>query len=203
MKFDLLRMGIVYLHLIACCVALGTVFMSDLQLVKGLLRSDGGTVEPDHLAGLHHTLVRALLALWITGIAIVGMDIWKSDSGVLFNPKLQAKFAVVLLLTINGLALERLVLPAMKRAGAIMRLTFSNRLLAVFVGAVSAVSWFYAAALGIGRPLNWQFSLTQIMAAWPVLVVGGFFMMVTLTAWAQYTASGGARGLKTVPVVHR
>jgi hypothetical protein len=200
MKFDLLRMGIVYLHLIACCVALGTVFMSDLQLVRGLLRSEGGAVEPDHLAGLHHTLVLALAALWVTGVGIVGLDIWKADSGVLFNPKLQAKFAVVLLLTLNGLALERVVLPAMKRAGSLMRLTFSNRLLALFVGAVSAVSWFYAAALGIGRPLNWKFSLAEIMAAWPVLVVGGFFMMVTLTAWAQYSASGGARALRPVPV---
>ena len=204
MKFDLLRMGIVYVHLIACCIALGTVFMSDLQLVRGLLRSEGGTVEPDHLAGLHHTLVRALAALWITGVAIVAMDIWKADTGVLFNPKLQAKFAVVLLLTLNGLALERVVLPAMKKAGSIMRLTFSNRLLAVFVGAVSGVSWFYAAALGVGRPLNWKFSLAEIMAAWPVLVMGGFFLMVTLTAWAQYSANGGARGLKPVPVpAHR
>ncbi|KQT10941.1 hypothetical protein [Ramlibacter sp. Leaf400] len=198
MKFDLMRMGIVYLHLIACCVALGTVFMSDLQLVKGLMRSEGGAVEPNHLAGLHHTLARALLALWVTGFLLVAVDVWRGGTNVLFNPKLQAKFAVVLLLTVNGLALERFVLPAMKRAGALMRLSFSNRLLAVFIGAVSAVSWFYAAALGVGRPLNWQFSLAQIMAAWPILVAGGFFMMITLTAWAQYTASGGAAALQRV-----
>ena len=203
MKFDLLRMGIVYLHLIACCIALGTVFMSDLQLVRGLLRREGGAVEPNHLAGLHHTLARALLALWVTGFALVAVDVWRSGADVLQNPKLQAKFAVVLLLTLNGLALERFVLPAMKRAGALMRLSFSNRLLAMFVGAVSGVSWFYAAALGVGRPLSWKFSLGEIMAAWPVLVVGGFFMMVTLTAWAQYTASGGAAALQRVRFQHR
>ena len=135
MKFDLLRMGIVYLHLIACCVALGTVFMSDLRLVRGLLRSEGGALPPDYLASLHHSLARALLALWVTGFLLVGLDVWKGGSEVLFNPKLQAKFAVVLLLTLNGLALERFVLPVMKKAGALMRLNFSSRLLAVFIGA--------------------------------------------------------------------
>jgi hypothetical protein len=195
-------MGIVYLHLIACCVALGSVFMSDLHLVRGLLRSEGGTVAADHLSGLHHSLARALLALWITGFAVVGLDVWSNGANVLANPKLQAKFAVVLLLTVNGLALERFVLPALKKAGALMNLTFSNRLLAVFIGAVSGVSWFYAALLGIGRPLNWQFTLTQIMAAWPVLVAGGFFLMVTLTAWAQYSASGGDAALKRMRVVN-
>ena len=203
MKFDLLRMGIVYLHLIACCVALGSVFMSDMQLIKGLIRSEGGAVAADHLQGLHHNLAWALLALWITGLAVVGLDVWNTGANVLANPKLQAKFTVVLLLTVNGLALERFVLPAMKKAGALMRLTFTNRMLAVFVGAVSGVSWFYAAALGIGRPLNWQFTLTEIMAAWPVLVAGGFFLMVTLTAWAQYTASGGDAALQPIRVVNR
>ncbi|TFY99185.1 hypothetical protein EZ313_21680 [Ramlibacter henchirensis] len=200
MKFDLLRMGVVYLHLIACCIALGTVFMSDLRLVRGLLRSEGGKVEADHLAGLHHTLARSLLALWVTGFAVVSMDVWKSGADVMLNPKLQAKFFVVLLLTLNGLALERFVLPAMKKAGALMRLTLTNRLLAVFVGAVSAVSWFYAAALGVGRPLNWQFSLAQIMAAWPMLVFGGFFLMVTLTAWVEYVSRGGAAALERMPL---
>jgi hypothetical protein len=102
------------------------------------------------------------------------------------------------LLTVNGIALQRVVLPALKKAGALMLLTFSDRMLAVFVGAVSAVSWFYAAFLGVGRPLNWKFSLTAIMAAWPVMVTGGFFLMVTLTAYAQYVASGHGRALERV-----
>jgi ABC-type phosphate transport system permease subunit len=47
------------------------------------------------------------------------------------------------------------------------------------------VSWFYAAMLGVGRPLAWKYSLVELLAAYPVLIVGGFGAMVLLTAWAK------------------
>ncbi len=58
-------------------------------------------------------------------------------------------------------------------------------MLALFSGALSGVSWFYAAMLGVGRPLAWKYSLVELLAAYPVLIVGGFGMMVLLTAWAK------------------
>jgi ABC-type phosphate transport system permease subunit len=39
--------------------------------------------------------------------------------------------------------------------------------------------------LGVGRPLAWKYSLVELLAAYPVLIVGGFAMMVLLTAWAK------------------
>jgi hypothetical protein len=54
---------------------------------------------------------------------------------------------------------------------------------------VSGVSWFYAAMLGIGRPLNNKYSLLEIMGAYPVLIVGGFASMVLLTAWSKQKSS--------------
>ena len=47
------------------------------------------------------------------------------------------------------------------------------------------MSWFYAAMLGVGRPLAWKYSLLELLAAYPVLIVGGFGMMVLLTIWAK------------------
>jgi hypothetical protein len=186
-------MGVVYLHLVACCVAIGLVFMSDLDMVKRLLTGDGATIDERHLSGLHKTLVRALLVLWLTGSGLVAVDVWTKGAEVLANPKLQSKFAIVMLLTMNGVLMHHTVLPLMKRAGALMRLTFNERMLAIFVGAVSGVSWFYAALLGVGRPLNWKYSLGEIMAAYPVLIMGGFVSMMILTAWSQYQATGGNR----------
>ncbi|MNC10163.1 hypothetical protein D3C75_578000 [compost metagenome] len=58
-------------------------------------------------------------------------------------------------------------------------------MLALFSGALSGVSWFYAAMLGVGRPLAWKYSLVELLAAYPVLIVGGFGMMVLLTTWAK------------------
>jgi hypothetical protein len=193
MKLELARMGLVYLHLIACCVAIGLVFMSDLNMVKRLLVGDPATLDERHLGGLQQALTRALLALWVTGAGLVALDAWTKGSEVLRYPTLQSKFAVVVLLTISGVVLHSTVLPMLKKAGALMRLTFSQRLLAVFTGSVSGVSWLYAALLGVARPLDLRYSLVQILAGYPVMVAGGFVAMVFLTAWAQYRASGGTR----------
>jgi hypothetical protein len=73
----------------------------------------------------------------------------------------------------------------MKKTGSLLDLPLDHRFLAVFSGAVSAVSWFYAAMLGIGRPLNWKYSLTELLAAYPVLIAGGFLTMLLLAAWAR------------------
>jgi hypothetical protein len=89
------------------------------------------------------------------------------------------------LLTFNGVLLHQLVLPALEKAGSLLKLQFSMRMFALFAGALSGVSWFYAAMLGVGRPLSWKYSLTEILAAYPVLIVGGFVMMAALTYWAK------------------
>ena len=190
MNAEFIRMGIVYLHLIACCVAIGLVLVSDLDMIKRLIAGDPDErLDPNHLSSLQQTVSRALMVLWLTGVALVTVDAIGKDWGILANPKLQSKIAIVCLLTINGVALHRYVLPMLQKAGSLLRLSFSHRMLAVFTGSVSGVSWFYAAMLGIGRPLNWKYSLLEILAAYPVLIAGGFVFMVALTTWAQYRAS--------------
>jgi hypothetical protein len=185
MKSDLIRMGIVYLHLLACCVAIGTVFMSDVKMVGNLMRGMEDAEAPEHLWSLHRTLAYALGALWISGAALVGFDVWMKGTNVLMNPKLQAKVAVVVLLTANGAILHRSVLPALCRAGSLMRMVPGRRLFAVLVGAMSAGCWLYAALLGVGRPLNWQFSLAKILSGLPLLVGAGFLGMSLLTIVAD------------------
>jgi hypothetical protein len=197
MTIEFTRMGIVYAHLIACCVAIGLVFISDIDMVKQLIEGDPHKrLDSKHLEGLQKTVSRALLALWVTGAALITLDASVKDWGILWNPKLQSKIAIVTLLTINGYALHRYVLPLLQKAGSLLHLSFSQRMLAVFTGAVSGVSWFYAAMLGIGRPLNWKYSLFEILAAYPVLIAGGFVSMVFLTAWSQYKASGDAQAFQ-------
>ena len=133
-------MAILFVRLIACCVAIGLVLTSDVAIVKQLIKADPkDRLDPEHLSQLH-----------------------------------------------------KYVLPMLQKAGSLLKLSFSQRILALITGAVSGVSWFYAAMLGIGRPLNFKYSLFEILAAYPMLIAGGFVAMVLLTAWAQYQASGEA-----------
>jgi hypothetical protein len=189
MDTEFTRMGVVYIHLIACCVAIGLVFTSDIAMVKQLLRADATEkLDPTHLTNLQKTVSRALLILWITGLGIIALDVSLKGWAYLGNPKLQAKIAIVCLMTMNGVVLHKYVLPLMQKAGSLLDLSFNQRISATFAGALSGVSWFYAAMLGIGRPLNWKYSLLEILAAYPLLIVGGFVSMAMLTAWSQRKA---------------
>jgi hypothetical protein len=137
------------------------------------------------MSAIQKTASLALIVLWVTGIAIVSLDASVKGWSYFANPKLQAKIGIVVLLTINGFILHSTVMPAMQKAGSLLNLPFSQRLFAIFTGVISAVSWFYAAMLGIGRPLNWKYSLLEILGAYPFLIIGGFAMMLLLTAWSK------------------
>ena len=194
MTFEFTRMAVVYLHLIACCVAIGLVLTSDIAMVKQLFRANPSEkLDSKHLSDLQKTVSRALLALWVTGASLIALDVSLKGLEYLGNPKLQAKIAIVCFLTLNGLVLHNYVLPLLQKTGSLLKLTFNQRLVAIFAGALSGVSWFYAAMLGIGRPLNWKYSLFDILSAYPVLVVGGFTSMLLLTAWSQRKAGLGKK----------
>jgi len=190
-------MGIVYVHLIACCVAIGLVLQSDVKLLKGLFRKDGAAARAhmQHLKELQSIIAVALVALWVTGAAIVTLDALTKGGWQYFaNPKIQAKILIVVLLTLNGIALHHLVLPWMHRAGSLIGLTFNKRALATLAGTVSGVSWLYAALLGVGRPLSWKYSLGEIMAAYPVLIAGGFLAMMGVVTACRHRMRPAAMG---------
>ncbi len=200
MEIEFTRMAIVYLHLIACCVVIGLVLTSDIAMVKQLIQGDPAhKLDRNHLSNRQKTVSRALIALWITGVVIMALDASLKGWDYFANPKLQSKVAIVMLLTLNGFALRKYVLPLMQKAGSLLRLSFSQRMLAIFTGSVSGVSWFYAAMLGIGQPLNWKYSLGEILAAYPVLIAGGFVSMVLLTVWSQLKASANGRAFHETP----
>jgi len=183
---ELLRLGVVYVHLLACCVAMGLVLTSDIAMVRDMLKRKVFTEHDNaHMESLQKSVIVALIALWVTGIAVIGIDYLGKGMDYFMNPKLQAKVIIVSILTYNGVLLHRLVLPALQKAGSLLNLDFSARMLALFCGSLSAVSWMYAAMLGVGRPLAWKYSLSELLMAYPVLIVLGFLTMFALTQRAR------------------
>lgn len=195
---EFMRLGIVYAHLIACCVAIGMVLTSDVAMIKELFKGKQSHLQnAQHMESLQKTVSGALVVLWITGIAIIWVDIGDKGLSYLLNPKLQAKIAIVMLLTFNGMLLHSLVLPALQKAGSLLKLEFNMRMFALFAGALSGVSWFYAAMLGVGRPLSWKYSLSEILAAYPLLIIAGFMAMALLTQWAKNREEGAGTPANT------
>lgn len=184
------RLGLVFIHLIACCLAIGLVMKSDVALLKDMVRPERARDDAHvrHINELQTIVAIALGALWITGAAIVSLDALTKGGWQYFaNPKIQAKILIVVLLTLNGFVLHNLVLPALQKAGSLLHMTFSRAMLAAFAGVVSGVSWLYAAMLGVGRPLSWKYSLVELMAAYPMLIAGGFVAMLAVVTWCKWT----------------
>ncbi len=180
------RLGVVFIHLIACCVAVGLVVTSDIAMVKQLFgRDPSARADMQHMRQLQTSVVASLIALWITGMTVVAIDVSSNGLQYFDNPKIQAKILIVALLTLNGVFLHHAVLPWMQKAGSLLELPMSQTMFAIFSGAVSGVSWLYAVMLGVGRPLSWKYSLLELMAAYPMLIAAGFMSMLLLTAYGK------------------
>lgn len=185
-SMELVRLSVIYVHLLACCIAIGLVFASDAEMVRNLLKGHKQAGhDSQHMTSLQKSVANALIFLWLTGAAVIGIDYLDKGMNYFANPKLQAKVIIVMLLTFNGMLLHRYVLPALLKAGNLLDLNFGVRMFALFSGALSGVSWLYAAMLGVGRPLAWKYSLTELLLAYPVLILLGFAMMAALTQWAR------------------
>lgn len=182
MLFELLRTAVLYVHLIACCVGIALVLSNDVRLITQLIRSDRSlSIEVNALEEMQNTALAALLVLWVTGLLLLALDVSLKDWTILDNPKLQSKLIIVICLTVNGYILHSLALPLMRKAGNLLQLSVHRRLLVVFAGTVSGVSWFYAALLGVARMLNWKYTILEIIAAYPILIAAGTIAVMTLT----------------------
>ncbi len=182
---ELLRLGLIYIHLIACCIALGLIIKHDWAMFRRLLRGADTVYRTADMREAKTVVGAALLALWLSGTAVICLDIATDGIAYLTNPKLQAKIIVVAVLSLNGCVLHRLVLPAWEAAGSLMNLAPQSHALAIFSGAVSAVSWLYAALLGVGEQLSWKYTLLQLLAAYPLLIAGATVTLLMLTRHAS------------------
>lgn len=183
MNTEFFRLALVYVHLLICCVAVGFIILEDLSTAKQLWYKDHHAFfdEPGTYT-LHRVVSCALGLLWLTGGAIVWFDVVGLDKGLDYftNPKLQAKIGMVIILTLNGHILSKLVFPALTKTGSLLRLSPSKCVLALFTGAVSGVSWLYTVLLGVGRPLAWKYSLLELLWLWPVAVLAVFLTLLYL-----------------------
>lgn len=180
-----LRLALVYVHLIACAISLGTVVRSEICMLHRVLtgKNNHFGVETNFSKRI---VPAALVTLWLTGLFFIQQDARLSSlEQTLSNPKLQGKLIVVAVLTLNGLVLHWRVFPLLERVQSLAELRLEQRLLAVEAGTLSTVSWLYAAFLGVARPLAWKFSLQTLLVVYPILTSVGFFIAWLLVCWGM------------------
>lgn len=138
-----LRLGLLFAHLLACVFALHDVLQADWRLLWGRLARED-------LAAVRLRVHRSLIALWLTGLAVVAIDLGGTPAMLAAKPKIAAKLVVVLALTLNGIVLNRQAFPLLASG---VRLSRARLRWVMGCGALSSSSWLFAAFLGLARPL--------------------------------------------------
>ena len=165
-------------HLLGVCLAVGTMLAVDLRLLATI--AGYRVVIPPPTRFETRIVSVALALLYVTGVGLIVLGL-AARPDYLANEKLQAKLMLVALLTLNAVALHRLVFPVLERAAPVSGWPRGARLrVAAFVGLSNSL-WMYCAFLGIARPWNHTVSLEHVLgiglALWAAMALAMFLML--------------------------
>ncbi|WP_231591622.1 DUF2214 family protein [Cellvibrio sp. pealriver] len=166
---------IVYAHLLAACVAVGVLLVQDMALAKTRGKSLSADVINDLVKAANLVSI-ALVVLWVSGLALVLVGYMEDPQQYLQNEKLWAKFTVVMILTLNGIALHYFSFPRVISAHGLLGQPSLTQVLVVLTGAISSVSWLFSCYLGIARPWNYTANYGFVMAIYGLVLVGAFIV---------------------------
>ncbi|MFM2344873.1 MAG: hypothetical protein RLZZ210_1485 [Pseudomonadota bacterium] len=155
------RLILLYPHLVSCCIAIGCIFLFDIKMVLNKFKLDKSISYL--LDDISKIVSVCLVILWITGLGLILFDSghFPSFTEIMAKPKLFTKLIVVSILTINGYFLHKLVIN--KSKNNLKKFVYT-------IGAISGGSWFYAMFLGIAKPLNNVWSLSDFLGVYIILI---------------------------------
>lgn len=166
------KSGLRFLHFVGLAAGLGGATLLDLMLLRFFVRQQICAEQVAVFEFSSKVVNTGLKLLWLTGFGFL-LHYALFDPVNLQNPKVHAKLAVVVILTLNGVFIHMTVLPHLRRqigrtlfhgTGGLQRSVF------VVSGAVSAVSWYTPVVLGVFSQLNFSVPATQILVGYLLLV---------------------------------
>lgn len=177
----MLKTLLVYIHLIAACLAVGILLMQDLALAKWR----GRAMDAESIANLQRNasiVTLALVALWVSGLAIVVIG-YLDNPAYLMNQKLWGKFTVVSILTINGLFLHYYSFPVLSSPAGFLGASRMGQLLVLVTAVISLVSWLYSCYLGIARPWNNVAPYSYVMTIYAMVMAVA--LVIAMEIWRE------------------
>jgi len=179
---ELVRSVLIFLHL-ACLIAAGiSIAFGDYAILRHR------PVNRDLMIKSSRAVAWSLLALWMTGLSVIALDMSTVALSLAKAPKLQAKLTVVSILSLNGFLLHRYTLHAL---GESKQPTESDLRLAAILGAVSAASWGYAVFLGVAKAWTPILGYNGFMALYALGVLGGIAVSLR---WVRPLLQGASAG---------
>ena len=172
-------MLLVFAHLLAASTALGLIVATDLRLLSKLAADEIRIAPPNEF--VRRIIMLALFLLYVTGGAIVWHGLGERPD-YLLNPKLQAKIALVVLLTVNAFVLHRVTFPRLARGRRIKRWKVADWMAVAVPVALSNSLWMFVSFLGVARPWNYSMPFPDIfevaLAIYLVMQLGVALILV-------------------------
>lgn len=143
-------------HVGGLILGMGGAIFLDCFLLRHLHRK---AIEPQTVELLSYggsVVAAGLTLLWLSGLGFLALYAL-ADPEKLANPKLLAKFGIVLALTLNGALIHHFVFAwARQSVGRplIAGASLDDALPLLTLGAISSASWFAAFLLGMVREMN-------------------------------------------------
>lgn len=165
----------VYVHLIATCMAIGVIVMTDMRLMAKLAGYRVVIPPPERFETL--MIVVAMTTLVLSGLALVMFGLAENPN-YLRNPKLQGKILLVALLVVNAFTLHYIAFPRLAKARPVASWTTRDHLCVALPVGLSNSLWMFCAFLGVARPWNYTIALTDVL-----LIALVLFVVASLGVW--------------------
>ncbi len=165
------RLLLVYVHLLATCVALGALLSTDARMLARITRVDFRLAPPNAL--VMRLVAIALFVTCVTGAMLV-INVPPGQRPALTDPKVQAKLVLVALLVINAFVLHVVTFPRLARGRRIAPWRARWSVGVALPLAMSHALWLFVAFLGVARPWNHAVSTFFVLAVAAGLVIGGW-----------------------------
>ncbi len=177
-------------HFVGLALGAGAATTIDLLIVRFCVLS---AIREEHVAFVafaSRIVAGGLVLLWASGLIFL-VQYSDIEPAKLANPKIWAKLAIVLALTINGAIIHTIILPLMReRVGRPLfeDLGSARRVLMLVVGMVSATSWYVPLFLGAIPQLNFVVPAGTILLIYVLLI--GLGVALTEAALRAAAAAG-------------
>jgi hypothetical protein len=185
------KLIVLFAHLLATCLALGSIMATDLRLLGRLAQARVRMAAPSPF--VMRLISLALALLYLTGGCLMWLG-WRADPASLSNPKLQGKLLLVLLLSMNALVLHRVTFPGLARGRRVARWKCRDFMNVALPVALSNALWMYCAFLGIARPWNHTVSLGFVLGTAAALFGATLAGVCALLAFAAQDRTGREPG---------
>src|SRR5262245_49848352 len=188
-------------HLAGLLLSVGAVLILDLRLATLLLGRRVRRFDIVLVQRLAPAVKLGLVLLWTSGLGLLFLGATNAQQ-LLVDPKLHAKLIIVAILTINGILVEKVCLPALSRNegrglfGAFRRVT---RFQLITIAAISAVSWYFATFLSLANRMHVSFAVdaARILQYYGCTLALAIFIGAVMAL--RIRRSVAASGLESVP----